>query len=204
MFNWDDHVGRDPLCCASTGRSIAPGETYVCALLHDAGRFVRTTHTEEAWTGELAAAAVAHWRRRRPEEEEAQGPRLVDHRVLLEIFHQLRDSTERTQQCLLWIITLTLVRARKLRYVDLAHEEEGSALLVREVGSKRRAGWRIQDPALSPEDTERLQEDVARLFEVGVTAEVEEADDAGEAVGDPDPDPDPEEGPEISEAEEAG
>jgi hypothetical protein len=167
MLDWESLVGHGRLQCQGTGREIAPGETYISVLRYTDGGIRREDYAEEAWSAVSSTTHLAWWRRRRPPPAAPTGPRLINHRVLSEIFHRLKDSADRSEQCFLWIITLLLVRARRLRYVDLVRDADGTYLLVREMQDGRPRGFRIRDPRLSDEETARLQEEVARLFAEG-------------------------------------
>lgn len=162
MVDWQDRVERPRLVCAASGRAIAPGERFYSALRLRDGRFVREDYAEEAWTAEHAAEAVSWWRQRRGEEREDQRPRLVNHAVLAAIFNDVKDATERPQQCFAWLLALLLTRAKRFRYLDLVHDDDGDWLVVEERGTK--VAHRIRDPGMTAEEEERVQRDLDAVF----------------------------------------
>ena len=50
-------------------------------------------------TDEDEDASLSWWRHKRPEPLKDQGLRIVNHQVLLQIFHDIKDTTDRHQQC---------------------------------------------------------------------------------------------------------
>jgi len=170
VIKWE--LRRAHYRCDASGAEIAPGEEFHSALAYVDGEFVRRDYALPAWEGQDPSRYLSHWRQRRPEEKPDTGPRLVDHRVLMEIFEDLKDSRERPQQCFVWLIALLLVRARKLRYVDLIQEDGATWMVVRRRTGKR-AMMRIRDPVMTRDEEERVQENLTQLFEGGLPEDVE-------------------------------
>ncbi len=168
MTDWQERIRGPHAVCEMTGQEIPPGEEFFSAIDYRKGEFIRHDFSLPAWSEQDPEAWLSWWKQRRPLPKEDAGPRLVDSSVLLELFCKLKDSADRHQQCFLWLVTLILVRGRKLRYLDLVHEAEADWLLLRETGGKGRPHYRIRDPRMTPAETERVKQDLDQLFSGGV------------------------------------
>ena len=162
MIDWQDKVERPHLVCAASGEPIPPGSTFVSALRFSHGRFERLDYRSEAWDPDAVTDLVSWWRQKRPEPKAETGPRLVNAAVLLAIWADLRESTERTQQCFAWLLTLLLTRSKKLRYLDLVHEGEDSFLVVEERGT--RTAYRVRDPKMDEDESQRVERNLEEVF----------------------------------------
>jgi len=164
MIDWQERVERPRLVCSRSGEPIGPGEVFYSALLIHDGRFERRDFAEAGWEEEDPDAYLSWWRQRRSPERRDDRPRIVNHAVLLSIFHDLKDSRERPQQCFAWLLALLLTRSRKLRYLDLQREGEDSYLLVEERGKGQ--AFRIRDPRMSSTEEECVQENLREIFDM--------------------------------------
>jgi hypothetical protein len=169
-MEWDDKVGHARLVCAASGRPIAPGEVFYSVLRYTDGGFVRDDFCDETWSAKPAdERGLSWWRQRRPlPKDEASGPRMIAPAALLQIFKDLRDTPERPAQCFAWMLCLLLLRAKQLRYLDLQHDSAGTWLLVQERGGAKAGarGFRVRDPGMGTDEQQRVQEDLARVFEL--------------------------------------
>lgn len=163
-MDWDDKVERPHLHCARSGRAIQPGERYWSALRFQDGSFLRLDIAEEHWPEQDRSELLSWWHGRRPAEVQDSGPRLVDLQVLASIFDDLQGSTQRPQQCFVWLLALLLTRAKKLRYRDLLVTEGVTWMEVQD----RRDGrvLRIRDPGMSAEEQARVEQDFAQIFTI--------------------------------------
>lgn len=177
MIDWQDKVERPHLVCAGSGQPIAPGAAFVSALRFRADRFERLDFLPEAWDQGAVDGLISWWKQRRPEPKEESGPRLVNAAVLLAIWADLRESTERTQQCFAWLLTLLLTRSKKLRYLDLVHEDGESYLVVEERGTK--LAYRVRDPKMEAEEERRVEQNLADVFTVPADAAPSDEDTTG-------------------------
>jgi len=163
VIDWQDKVERPHLVCAVSEQPIPPGSAFFSALVLTAEGFRRLDVLPEHWDPEQIAGLLSWWRQTRPEETEDRGPRMVNHAVLLSIFHDLKESTQRPQQCFAWLLALLLTRARKLRFLHLDHQGDESWMVVEERGTGQ--AHRIRDPHMSEEEEQRGQEDLSEIFE---------------------------------------
>lgn len=162
MIDWQDKVDRPQLICAVSGNPIPGGSACYSALIQGTDGFKRLDYLPEHWDADSVDGLVSWWRHVRPEVHTDNGPRLVNHAVLLSIFHDLKDSTERPQQCFAWLLALLLTRGRKLKFLHLDQRDGEHWMVVEERGSGH--AHRIRDPHMSEQEEIRGQEDLAQIF----------------------------------------
>ena len=167
MIDWQDKVDRSSLTCSASGQIIAPGETFYSCLVFVDGHFGRVDFNEMAWEDQEPQSFLSWWRLRRAQEKADQGPQMVNATVLLTIFHDLKASLDRDQQCFAWLISLLLMRKKKLRYLDLLHENGEVIMLVEDKVHK--AAHRIRDPRMTAAEEERVKADLENIFQGGLT-----------------------------------
>ena len=162
MIDWQDKVDRPRLQCVVTGDAIAPGATYFSGLRWTGSVFARDDISEDAWTDAPHADYVSWWQHRRPDGNDEDAAKRVDHAVLLSIFHDIKDSTDRHQQCFAWMLALLLVRAKKMRYLDLTTEGNDAWLLVED--RAHNVAHRIRDPRMTETEEVAVQSNLADVL----------------------------------------
>lgn len=168
--DWEHRFGGTQLTCIVTGVEIPPGENFYSALEFVDNQYVRRQYSVAVWNDEFVARSLCWWRQRRPLPEDDNKP-VMDLGAILQIFRGLGENLNREQQCFAWIITWLLVRARRLRYIDLVQEGSDTFLVVKDVKLKRLI--RLRDPRLAKEEEAKLQESLETLFTVPAAAAVE-------------------------------
>jgi hypothetical protein len=167
MIDWQDKVSSSQLRCAICTQPIAPGSEFYSALRVIDGRFERLDYLPDHWNVTAVDGLISWWKQRRPAaHDNDKGPRLVNHTVLLSIFHELREATERPQQCFVWLITLLLTRSKKLRYLDLVLEGTDSFLLVEDKNEGK--AFKVLDPQMTEEEQNHAQDDLQRIFNMPI------------------------------------
>lgn len=164
MIDWQDKVERGKLICNRSQQNIEPGSYYYSRLLFIENRFVREDFTEEAWLPEDAEHALSWWHHRRPQANADNGPRIVNSQVLIQIFADIKDTMDRGQQCFAWLLGLLLMRMKKLRYLGIETEGDGTVLLLEHKAHK--VVYRVRDPEMSAKEEERVQNDLSDVFDM--------------------------------------
>ena len=162
MIDWQDKVVRPSLRCAVSGVDISPGDTFYSALLCEDQQFVRRDYSAAAWAEQDPKAFLGWWRSTRPTVKEDDGPRLVDATVLLGIFADLKDATDRPTQCFVYLLALLLMRLKRLRYLDLVHEGGDSYLLLEE--RDVRYVHKVRDPRMNGDESSAVEESLQTVF----------------------------------------
>lgn len=153
-MDWDGKVGAPQAVCASSGRSLAPGEQVFGVLAQRDGVFVRLDISAEAWDAYDRSAALSWWRRTVPLPERRPERLRLDAAALARIFADLADSADPQRMAFRYIVALCLTRARKLSMERIERDKDGSSWLVLvERGGIRH---RLRDPQLKAEDEAML------------------------------------------------
>lgn len=170
MIEWQDKVERPHLVCHRTGTVIEAGTAFYSGLRFAEGHFVRLDFTEEGWRDrDPAETFLSWWRYRRPAASAQRGPRMVNNTILLGLFNDLRDATERPKQCFAWLLALLLMRNKRLRFLDLEQKDGQSYLLLEDREAK--LAYRVRDPRMDAQEQARVEEELRGIFEFGVEVE---------------------------------
>ncbi len=142
-------IARPVRVCASTGNTISVGDAYVAVLVDAPGAesFTRQDFSIEAWEGgarpEAPGVVFAFWRTVAPEANEQKKP-LIDDDELMDLFEQLGESDSEDRLAFRYLLTLVLVRKRRLSY-------EGGSPADRKSGRTGLLFVRPKGVALPPE-----------------------------------------------------
>lgn len=174
-------IARPARVCASTGRAIEVGETYIAALVDEPGAdtLTRQDFTLGAWESGARPAApgevFAFWRTVAPESNEQKKP-LIDDDELMDLFEQLGESEDESRLAFRYLLTLVLVRKRRLLYEggaqpDAANNRHG-LMYVRPKGvalPPERGGdgpplIEVVDPGLDDETVASVTEQLGQIM----------------------------------------
>lgn len=160
-MEWDGKIGAPQAVCASSGRTLAPGEQVYGVLVQRDGAFMRLDISTEAWPAFDQSGALSWWRRLVPEPERKAERVRLDPAALARIFADLADSEDPQRQAFRYIVALCLTRARKLSMERIDRDRDGTAWLVLvERGGIRH---RLRDPQLKAEDEASLTDQLLAI-----------------------------------------
>lgn len=114
-------IARPLRQCASTGDPIEPGDHFVAVLVDTPGEeaLARQDFSLEAWEGgarpEAPSAVFAFWRTIATEPNEHKKP-LIGDDELMDLFEQLGETEADDKLAFRYLLTLVLVRKRRLTY----------------------------------------------------------------------------------------
>lgn len=144
--------------CAQTGKPFLPGDVCWSVLMEQDGRLVRLDYSIEAWQGP-PAGAIGHWRC--VIAESSDGGRVkLDADSLFDYFVQLSDSPNLVQQQYRYVLSLLLLRKRRLILEEVFQADDRS--WMRMVGSGGEGPFDVPEEELSEDQIQRLQN---QLFE---------------------------------------
>jgi hypothetical protein len=155
----DFEVQRCTRHCATTDRSLEPGETFYSVLLVDGGEVVRRDYGEAAWEGP-PEGALGWWKSQMPTAS-LHKPRLAPNEILLELFLRWQDEDDRAD--IRYVLTLLMIRRRVLRQEGLEKSDDGGdELLV----FCPRSGETYRVPVAEPagERVEAIQAELGELL----------------------------------------
>jgi hypothetical protein len=146
--------------CAATGRELRPGERYFSALVEEGNQLLRRDYSAEAWTGP-PPGAFSFWTGRVPAPQEHAKPRFDDD-LLEECFHRLEGQTDPGRINFRYVVTLLLLRRKRLRLEQSIIEGDVEVLTVQSVRDGER--WRVVNPRLTEDEMRQVQEEVFQVL----------------------------------------
>ena len=184
-------LGRRQPACVDCEQEFADGDVLFSTLAFEEGRIDRHDRCPACWKAREEQPADGRWWRSRRQITKKAGLS-VDLDGLEQIFHALAERTEERLLELRYLISLLLMRKRKL-ILGRAFVRSGSELLALR-RPRRKEEILVQVFEFSPERMEELRADLVRLFEgddllsedTKPSAEPEDSDsDADEEAEDP-------------------
>jgi hypothetical protein len=142
--------------CATTGRELAPGESYYSALVPEGSGYRRVDYAEDAWQGP-PPGAIGWWKSQRPDKRRA---RWAPNDVLLDFFDQLEGQQQ--NQDLRYVLALLLVRRRVLKLDQTETTPEGEVLVLE--CPRRESTHRVRTIVPDEARAVQIQEELARLL----------------------------------------
>ena len=157
----DDWQLQDKIeTCHGCGTEFTDGAEVTSALYEEEESFVRHDYCATCWTEERLSRAFSH--RRTLFSNAKPMKAFVDDEVLFNFFERLKDSDESSKQDFCYVLALMLMRKRWLKFVSVEKEGDTAWMILR--CPRRDADYRVRDRRLSPEELERLNEEVAKIF----------------------------------------
>jgi len=146
--------------CARTGRDLTPGEQFYSVVYDRQGQWIREDISRDAWTG-VPPEAFSYWLTRIPTEGQPKKP-IIDDEMLWNCFQRLPETNEPKQTGFRYVLTLLLMRHKRLRFVDVKKENDREWLVVRD--PKQKTTYSVMDPHLTEERLVELQEELENLL----------------------------------------
>ncbi len=164
-MEWDGKVASARFACGVSGRALGPGEVFFSGLVADGAGFARRDFASEAWVSQDQATFLSWWRQRVPVPDPKRRQVKLDKDLLLKLFTDMRNSRERSAQCLCYVIALCLVRAKAFSLVQVS-EEGGDAWLHLEHKADG-VRLRLRDPRMNTDEQEHVQRSLLEIIGLG-------------------------------------
>jgi hypothetical protein len=147
--------------CCRTGRVLQAGDTYHAELLEVDGELQRRDYAPDAWTGP-SPEGIAHWVGKVPVADTPRKP-VIDDNLLLDCFDHLAGAETAEKQAFRFVVSLLLMRKKKLRFEDHKRRADGTDTMVL---YDPRTGTRheVFDPRLDETALATTQADVFKLL----------------------------------------
>lgn len=146
--------------CARSDREIKPGERYYSVLIDEGDRFVRRDYALDTWAGP-PEKTFSFWQGKMPTSNAPRRPP-IDEELLLDCLARLENESEPGKQAFRFVLTLLLVRRKRLRLEDSSRENGQELLTVRDARTGVR--YRVIDPGLPDEELECVQDEVFQVL----------------------------------------
>jgi hypothetical protein len=157
----DSEVAGFSRCCAATGRSFAPGETYFSTLSFDKGETVRRDLSAEAWTGP-PTETVAWWKSRVPDAAAAK-PQLAPRDVLLDLFARLAEQP--AEAAFRYVLGLLLTRRKLLKLHETRSGPLGDVMALDCPSRDEQFELLVVEPAA--DEADRIEQRLVELLSSG-------------------------------------
>jgi len=156
----DYEVQRCTRHCETSGRDLAPGESFYSALIAEGAELKRQDYSLEAWEGP-PQGTVGWWKSQIPDQA-ARRKHWAPNDVMLHFFDELGRQPEKLD--MRYVLSLLLVRRRVMRLEDSETDEQGREIIVLYC-PRRDATYKV--PAAEPDEAriEAIQEELAKLLE---------------------------------------
>ena len=181
-------LGRRAPECAATGKTFEEGEAIVSAIFETDDGFERRDFGVDAF-GALEDESYSFWRSQVPVTVEDE--RRLDFDLAMEFFLRLRKEADEERASLVYLLGLLLGRKRKLKLKGFKRTAKGEMLRLVVRGDEEDEEIEIPVPDVGPEDADRLQADLNRLFGIAV----EEPETTSEEQAEPPEETEPSEQP---------
>jgi hypothetical protein len=148
--------------CYSTGRKFKAGEEYFAALIETTEGFERRDFSIEFWQAE-EPDVYCYWKTKMDTPGRKRNV-FVDDDVLMTFFERLAEETEPEKVNFRFVLTLILMRRRRLKY-DSSEIKDGSEIwTLRVTGQDRKVT--VVNPRLTENQITELSSQIGRILQV--------------------------------------
>lgn len=168
-MDWEGKIITSHLTCSATSRTLMPGELFFSALVMKDGLFQRLDFSSDAWATQEQNSFLSWWRQKILLPGNTSKPFKLNATTLVQIFTNMKDARTRSQQCLVYVVALALVRARKFHLLEVRSEGDHKLLMIQD----RTAGLihRIRDPQLGINEESDVLNSLLELTNSGESLE---------------------------------
>lgn len=161
-------IVRKEEACAATGRVFEPGDQQVAALVEQPGSetLERLMYSAEAWDDgarpQSPATLFGYWRRVAGEDKKQADP-IMSPDELFDLFEQLGESDQARQISFRYLLTLLLMRKRRLIYEGAVPGEEGRFRVKARPGGQM---YEVTDPQMDESAVVEATEELGRVMNI--------------------------------------
>ena len=145
----------------ATDRKIEPGEDYYAALVETDGGFERRDFCSEYWEASRPEV-YCYWKTRFCGPDEKKNI-FIDNEMLLAFFERLEGESDSQKIEFRFVITLILMRKRKLKYISSVIEGERELWTLKVAGQGTEV--RVENPHLQEDRIEHLTDQLGEILQ---------------------------------------
>ena len=149
--------------CWGSSRKIGYGEEYFAALVETDEGLQRRDFCAEYWQ-EQKPEVFCYWKTKLPDPDEKRQI-FIDDEMLMAFFERLADETEQEKINFRFVLTLILMRKRRLKYDSSKTEDGKETWRLRVVGSDKEF-VDVINPHLDEEQIEQLSSQLSQILQV--------------------------------------
>ena len=162
MAEWEIEktLGR----CYGTGEQFKIGQDYFAALVETEEGFQRRDYSVEYWQ-EQKPSVYCYWKTRMPDAGQKR-KLFVDEEMLMTFFERLAEETDQEKINFRFIITLVLMRKRRLKYDSSRLENDREIWRLRVTAQDRTV--EVVNPNLTEDKIEQLSCQMSQILQVNL------------------------------------
>ena len=149
--------------CFGTETPFEAGQDYYAALVETEQGLERRDYSIAYWQ-EAKPAVYCYWKSRMTPPEQKK-KLFVDDEMLMAFFDRLADETEPEKVSFRFVLTLILMRKRKLKYESSKTDEAGCEVWTLRVTGQDRTET-VVNPHLSEDQIEQLSGQMGQILQV--------------------------------------
>lgn len=147
--------------CFGTGKTIEPGEEYFAALVETEQGLARQDFCSEYWN-EKKPDVYCFWKTKMPQPDQKKKI-FVDDNMLFSFFDRLSSETDNERLSFRFVLTLILMRKRKLKYDSTRNENGREIWHLRITGSDQYVD--VVNPNLDQTRIEQLSGQLSQILQ---------------------------------------
>ena len=147
--------------CSETGKKIEPGEEYFAALVETEEGLHRRDFCNDYWQ-QQKPDVFCYWKTKLPQPNQKKQI-FVDDEMLMAFFERLGAETEQERINFRFVLTLILMRKRRLKYDSAATEADKEIWRVRTVGDIQ--FFDVVNPHLDEEQIKQLSSQLSEILQ---------------------------------------
>ncbi len=148
--------------CCGTGRKIEYGQEYFAALVETEQGLARRDFSAEYWQAEKPKV-YCYWRTKLPHPDQKKQI-FVDDDMLMAFFERLAEETEQEKINFRFVLTLILMRKRRLKYDSSRAENGKETWCLKTAGDKQLI--EVTNPHLDEKQIEQLSSQLSQILQV--------------------------------------
>ena len=149
--------------CSGTERKFEVGEEYFAALTLNAEGFHRRDYSVEYWQQDRPEV-YCFWKTKMAGPDQKKKKMFVDDDMLMAFFDRLAEETEQDKINFRFVLTLILMRKRKLKY-DSSKVADGDEVWTMKVTGQART-VEVVNPDLNEDQISELSEQMGDILQV--------------------------------------
>ncbi len=149
--------------CYETGREFALGEQYYAALVEiETGQLERRDYSTDCWQRDKPQV-YCFWKTKMPDSQQKK-KLFIDDEMLMAFFERLTEETEQEKVNFRFVLTLVLMRKRKLKYQSSDIKDGAEIWTLRITGGDQRV--QVVNPHLTEDEIEQLSSQMGQILQV--------------------------------------
>jgi hypothetical protein len=148
--------------CTGTGREFEIGEDYFAALVEGEEGLERQDFSFDYWN-EAKPQVYCFWKTRMPNPD-VKKKLLVDDEMLMSFFDRLAEETDQEKINFRFVLTLILMRKRKLKYDSCEMADGEEVWTVKVTGQDR--SEKVINPHLTEDQIEGLTSQMGQILQM--------------------------------------